>query len=196
MPANLTPQSWLESTKKTWGLVTQLAVFIFGVVGSFLLPPPGWASSGGNETVVRLAQFIVAVLAGLVFLFVQRWRKKKHVRRWVILTITFLALSVVAFFAYQQLLDVRTCKYADQSVAIGTSYTQHAAAYVREHTNSTCESLLADFAGKAEDIWTKESIDRSRYILAGSYILNLPLFTLCIIGVVQALYCNQSKRGR
>lgn len=193
MPSNLTPQSWFESIKKTWGLVTQLAVFIFGVVGSFLLPPPGWASNSGDETVVRLAQFIVAVLVGLVFLLVQRWSKKKHVRRWATLTIIFLALCVSAFFAYQHLLDTRTCKYADQSVVIGTSYTQHAAGYIREKANATCATLLEDFAGKAEDIWNGDSINRSRYILAGAYILNLPLFTVCIIGVVQALSCNQAK---
>jgi hypothetical protein len=196
MPPNVTLKTWLKDTKKTWGLVTQFAVFIFGVVGSFLLPPPGWASSGGNKTVVRLAQFIVAVLVGLIFLLVQRWNKRKHVSRWAIFAILFLALSVSAFFVYQHLLDTRTCQYVNDAVVIGTRYTEHAQSYLRENPNSTCSSLLDDFAGKAEDIWTKDSINQSRYILASTYILNLPLFTICIIAVVQALYCSQAKASR
>lgn len=194
MPAQLTPENWFENIKKTWGLVTQLAVFIFGVIGSFLLPPPGWVSSGGDTTVVRLTQFVVTVLVGLILLLVRKWSKKKHVRRWVVLTVVSLAVSISTFFAYQYLLDTRTCQYADQTIVIGTSYTQHAASYVGENANSTCASLLEDFAGKAEDIWTRDSINTSRYILAGTYVLNLPLFTICIIGVVQALYCSQSRR--
>ena len=193
MSDNLTPQSWFESTKKTWGVVTEFAVFVFGVVGSFLLPPPGWATSGGDTTVVRLGQFIVAVLVGLIFLLVQRWNQRKHVARWAILTIVFLVLSVSAFFAYQHLLDTRTCEYAKQTVVIGTRHTDQAQAYIRENPNLTCTTLLEDFAGEVEDIWTKDSINSSRYILAGSYILTLPLFTICIIAVVQSLYCSQSK---
>jgi len=193
MTANVTPQSLLESTKKTWGLLAEFAVFIFGVVGSFLLPPPGWVPSSGDKTVVRLAQFIVAVLVGLIFLLVQTWNKKKHVASWAIFTVVFLVLSLSAYFGYQHLLDTRTCQYADQAVVIGTRYTEHAESYVGMTPNSTCTSLLQDFAGKADDIWTKDSINKSRYILAGTYILNLPLFTICIIAVVQALYCSQLK---
>ena len=193
MPAKLTPQNWLKSTKKTWAQVTQFAVFILGVVGSFLLPPAGWASSGGNTTLVRLAQFIVAVLVGLIFLLVQRWAKKKHVGRWALLAIVFLALSVSAFFAYQHFLDTRTCPYAGQTIVIGTHYNEHGRLYVSENPNSTCTGLLEDFAGEAEEIWTKDSINKSRYILAGIYILNLPFFTICIIAVVQALSCSQAK---
>ena len=193
MSDTLTPQRWFETTKKTWGVVTEFAVFIFGVVGSFLLPPPGWASSRGDTTVVRLAQFIVAVLVGLIFLLVQKWNRKKHVVRWATFTIVFLVLSVSAISGYQHLLDTHTCEYANQALVIGTRYTEHAQSYVRENPNSTCTTLLEDFAGKAEDIWTKDSINNSRYILAGSYILTLPLFTICIIAVVQALYCSRSK---
>lgn len=193
MPAKLTPQNWLKSTKKTWALVTQFAVFILGVVGSFLLPPPGWVSSDGNKVLVRLAQFIVAVLVGLIFLLVQRWNKQNHVGRWASLAIVFLVLSVSVFFAYQHFLDTRTCEYAGQTVVIGTRYTAPGQSYASENPNSTCTSLLEDFAGEAEDIWAKDSINKSRYILAGIYILNLPLFTICIIAVVQALFLQSIK---
>lgn len=197
MSAKLSPQRWLENTKKTWGFVTQFAVFIFGILGSFLLPPPGWATTSGDQTVVRLGQFVVAVLVGLIFLLVQRWNKKQHVARWVVFTVVFLVLSVAAFFAYQYFLDTRTCRYADQTVVIGTRYTEQAQLYVVEKPNATCTSLLEDAAGQSDDIWTKDSINNSRYVLASIYILNLPLFTICVISVVQAVYCgSREKRKR
>ena len=196
MPARITPQRWLENTRKTWGFVAQFVVFIFGILGSFLLPPPGWATTSGDQRVVRLGQFIVAVLVGLILLLVQRWNKKQHVSRWVLLTVTFLALAIAAFFAYQHLLDTRTCRYAGQTVVIGTRYAEQVKSYLNENPNSTCSSLLEDFAGESEDIWTRESIDCSRYILAGIYIINLPLFTICVIAVVQAIYCGTRERRR
>jgi hypothetical protein len=192
----MTPQTWLTTAKNTWALLMQAAVLILGVAGSFLLPPPGWTSSAGDKTVLRLGQFIVAVLAGLIFLLVQKWNKKKHAGRWAMFTIVFLALSIVAFFVYQQLLDTRTCQYAGQAVVIGTQYTEHARSYLGENPNSTCSSLLDDFGGKADDIWTQDSINKSRYILAGSYILTLPLLTICIIAVIQAVSCSQAKPRR
>src|SRR5262245_51435610 len=132
------------NTRKLWAVMIQFAVFIFGVVGTFLLPPPGWVSAG-NRIVVRLAQFVVAVLVGLIFVLVQKWSARRHVTRWVILTIVCLALSIAAFFVYQRLLDTRTCAYAGQAVVIGTTYTEHAQAYLNENRNSTCSSLLEDF---------------------------------------------------
>lgn len=196
MSTRPTPQSWLESTKRTWSLLTQFAVFILGVVGSFILPPPGWASSGADKTLVRFGQFIVAVLVGLMFLLVQRWNKKKHLGRWVLVALVFLASSISSFFTYQYFRDIRTCQYADQVIVIGAVFTAHGEEYFSENPGSTCTSLLEDHAGVAEEVWTKESINKSHYILGAAYILNLPLLTICMIAVVQAVSCSQSKGRR
>lgn len=198
MTDTLTSQNWLDHTKKIWGLLMQFAVFILGIAGTFLLPPPGWASSSGDKTVVRLGQFIVAVLVGLIFLLVQKWNKKKHTKRWALLTIMFLVLSVGAFFVYQQLLDTRTCQYDGHAVVIGTQYTEATQTYINDESpGATCEKLLKDNpTGTVDEIWTRDSINRSRYVLAGGYISTLPLLTICIIAVVQALYCSQAKPNR
>src|SRR5205814_10470907 len=123
MPSPVTLKSWLSNTKRTWGQITQFAIFILGVVGSFLLPPPGWTSADGSKTIVRFAQFIVTVLVGLIFLLIQRWSKKKYVLHWALLTLVFLALSIAAFFAYQNFWDSRTCQYDRRTVVIVTRFT-------------------------------------------------------------------------
>ena len=189
----MTAQNWLSNIKNTWGQVAQVAVFVLAVLGGFLVSPPGWVTAEGNKTIIRLAHFIVTVLVGLIFLLVQTWNKKKHVRRWIFLTLGCLVGSIVAFFAYQHFLDSRTCQYAQRTVVIGTRYTPHTVAYLNDNPNSTCTTLLGDFGGQVADVWTKDSIDQARYVLAGFYILNLPLFTLCIISLVQALNCAKSK---
>ena len=183
-----TSADWLESVKSTWGLLASFAIFIFGIVGSFVLPPPGWVASGGNTTLINFAKFIVAALAGLILILVHKWNQRTHLTRWTLIAVCSLIFSLLAFFAYQHFLDTRTCKYFDQVAVIGDTYTQHGQSYVRETPNASCSTLLEDFAGKAEDVWTQDSINRSRYVLALAYICCIPLFTICIIAVVQSLY--------
>ena len=189
--------SWLENIKSTWGMLAGFAVFLFGIVGSFVLPPPGWVSSGGEKPLVNLAQFLVTVLAGLILIFVHKWQRKKDLTRWALIAIGSLILLLAAYFSYQHFLDTRTCKYFENSLVIGSVYTQQAQDYVRGAVNSSCSTLLEDFAGKADDVWTQDSINRSRYILALSYILMMPLLVVCVIAVVQSVYClTPGKRGR
>jgi hypothetical protein len=195
MPDNSTPQSWFDSVKKTWSGVAELSIFIFGVVGAFLLPPPGWTSGDGGAGLVRLGQFVVAVLCGLIFVLVRKWNRREHVARWAVVAASFLVLAVAAYFGYQRSLDARTCRYDNQTVVIGSAYTAQAQSYARDVPEATCESLLEDFAGKAEDVWTKDSIRDSRYVLALTFIGVLPLFTVCIIAVVQTLYCLTANKA-
>lgn len=184
-----TSAEWVENIKSTWGLLASFAIFIFGIVGSFVLPPPGWVASGGSTTLINFAKFVVAALAGLILILVHKWNKRNHLARWTLVAIGSLVLSLLAYFAYQHLLDTRTCKYFDEVVVIGGTYTQHAQSYVRGTPNASCSVLLEDFAGKADDVWTQDSINKSRYVLALAYISCIPLFTICIISIVQALYC-------
>jgi len=189
MPKKTDNLSWLENIKSTWGTLAGFALFVFGIVGTFVLPPPGWVTASGDKTLLHLGQFIVAVLSGLVLILVIKWKRKKHLRRWILITLGSLFLSVGSYFAYQHFLDTRTCKYFDELVVIGSSYTQRGSEYVKENASETCSTLLEDFAGKADDIWTPNSINQSRYVLALSYIISIPLFTICLIATVQAVYC-------
>ena len=96
MAGSTTTSSWLKSIKNTWGMLAAFAVFIFGIVGSFVLPPPGWASSSGDKPLVNLAQFVVSVLAGLILIFVHQWQRKKDSKRWALIAIISLTLSLAA----------------------------------------------------------------------------------------------------
>ena len=53
------------------------------------------------------------------------------------------------------------------------------------------DELVNDFTGHTEEIWTRQSIDRRRLVLAAMYVSCLPLFTICLIAVVQAMQSSE-----
>ena len=101
-----------------------------------------------------------------------------------------LAVAVAVFFRYQQLTLAWTGNYAGQRVIVGAVLTPHGQAYTRANPDLSRDQLIMDVAGATEAIWTSESINRRRLILAATYVCCLPLFALCLIAVVQALQCG------
>jgi hypothetical protein len=175
----------------------QGAIWVSGIIGSFLLPPPVGVLKEEHKLWLRLAQFIIAVLVGLLFILKRKWNKKSQVKWWSVISAAALVLSVACFTGYQYLLYSWTCNYNQQSVVIGTDYTPQGAYYVKQNPQGiTCDELVADFAGKVEDIWTKRSINRARLILAGTYISCLPLFTVCLIAVLHAIHVGEPRVRR
>jgi hypothetical protein len=180
---------WLRSTSKSWRSLAQAAVWTCGVIAGFLLPPPVGTSEQQHKIWLRLAQFVVAVLIGLVFVVALKWGRKRHAKYWWVTSFAFLVVSIVSFFIYQYLIDIWTCNYFAEKVVVGTTYTERGRNYVAGNPGIPCDSLLEDFLGRAEQIWERNMIDERRFILAGSYILCLPFVTICLFGVVQAIHC-------
>lgn len=183
-------QRWLQQARKNWLVLAQAGLWMGGILGGFLLPPPVGIAASDEKMWLRLGQFILAVVLGLVFFAARRWSQPRHALRWSGVALLFLAVAVTAFFRYQQLILAWTGRYVGEKAVLGSVYTPQGDAYVQKNPGISCEDLIFDFAGKTEDIWTRESINRRRLILAGTYIACLPLFTICLIAVVQAIQCG------
>lgn len=202
MAAAISIGQWLKRSERSWGTLAQGAVWIMGVVGSFLLPPPLGVESAEDKTWLHFGQFVAAVCIGLIFFGVFRWNRTCHARWWWLTALLALLLAGAAFFRYQQLTYLWTARYVDQKVVVGSEYTQAGRAYLEKNPGLSRDDLLFDFTGRAEDVWTRESIDRRRLKLAALYVASLPLFTLCVIAVVQSLQClragmpRKKRRGR
>lgn len=192
MQPKLKLHSWLTQTRRLWDTAAKSVTWITGIIGPFLLPPPIGASHEEKTIWLQLTVFIVTVLVLLMFVAGQKLNKKHHIRWWGGLSAILLILAIISFVGYQYLSSVRTCKYNNEIVVIGTSYTEQAIHFMSSHKDHSCEYLLDSAAGKAGDIWTKESIDRTRIHLALTYLSCVPLFTLCIIGVIQAVYISET----
>ena len=191
--------SWVQQSRKSWLVLTQGALWLGGIFGSFLLPPPVGVSASDEKIWLRLGQFIIAVVLGLVFLAGRRWNQPRHSLRWGAAALLFLALAVTAFFYYQQLTLNWTCSYVGDKVVIGSTYTPQGLSYTQKNPNISRDDLIFDFSGETDKIWTRESINHRRLILAATYVSCLPLFTICLIAVVQAVQCSgrtAKRRGK
>jgi hypothetical protein len=187
---------WLQSSRKSWLVLTQGGLWIAGILGGFLLPPPVGVSASDEKIWLRLGQFIIAVVLGLVFLAGRKWNQPRHSLRWGGAALLFLAFAVAAFFRYQQLTLSWTANYAGDRVVTGSTFTPQGLAYTQKNPNISGDELINDFAGKTDEIWARESINHRRLILAATYVSCLPLFTICLIAVVQAVQCSSRVAKR
>ena len=177
----------LQKARKTWAVLLHFAAFVTSLIGGFLLP-----IEGSPET-RKFAPVLVAAITGIVFSAIQRTDTKKRSGKWRIIAVTTLLLSISAFLSYGYFKRDLTCTYDRQEVVVGTRYTKRASDYLRENPGMSCERLLADFTGKASDIWTSESINSSRLILESMYLGSVCLITMFLLAVSQAVYANASK---
>src|SRR5947199_9552413 len=93
----------LRQLTKGWSLLLQTAIWFLGTVGSFLLPPPVGISREEDKVWLRLAQFVMAALLGIMFIAAQRWYRKNQLRWWWLLSTALLVFSILGFIWYEYL---------------------------------------------------------------------------------------------
>ena len=182
---------WLQSARKSWLTLTHSALWVGGILGGFLLPPPVGVTAADEKIWLRLGQFIVAVVLGLEILAARRWNQPRHTFRWGAVALLSLVIGVGAFFCYQQLKLVWTATYDKDRVVVGAEFTKQGRIYAEANPKISMDELVNDFTGHTEEIWTRQSIDRRRLVLAAMYVSCLPLFTICLIAVVQAMQSSE-----
>src|SRR5882672_4711748 len=190
MAARSENKKWVQEARKSWLVLAQGGLWVGGILGGFLLPPPVGVSAEDEKIWLRLGQFIIAVVLGLVFFAARRWSQRRHALWWGGGALVFLIIAVAVFFRYQQLTLAWTGHYVGQKVVIGSVYGPQGLSYTQKNPMISCDELIFEFAGATENIWTRESINRRRLILAATYVSCLPLFTICLISVVQSIQCG------
>jgi hypothetical protein len=187
----------LKRFKASFLLLAQTAVWIAATIATFLLPPPV-GTSDQIRVWVRFAQFVITIMIGFALIGALRWKEKRHTLRWAGLSLSFLVLGATAFLAYQFLAMSWTAVYNLRPVVTGSVYTSWGKQYHEQHPDLSPADLLFHAGGKVEQIWTRDSLEQRQFILALFYVAAMPLFTICIMGLVQALQCGiaQSVRRR
>src|SRR5262245_21661978 len=125
--------TFLTSLRQHWQRLTQGAIFIFSVIGAFLVPPPAGVAGSDGKGWLRLAQFVMVVLMGLTVVATYKQRQRNRARRWAITAAACLILAVGAFFDYQYLTSLYTCQYYGQTLVVGSVYTQQGQYYVQQN---------------------------------------------------------------
>jgi hypothetical protein len=196
MAAHSELQKWLQQSRKSWLVLAQAALWLGAILSGFLLPPPVGVLASDEKIWLRLGQFIVAVVLGLVFFAARRWNQSRHALRWCGVALMFLAIAVAVFFRYQQLTLAWTGIYNQEKIVVGSDYTPQGQSYTQKNPKISLDDLIFDFGGEIENVWTHESISRRRLLLAATFESCLPLFTICLIAVLQAIQCGGRKAKR
>jgi hypothetical protein len=175
-----------------WGQIGALG--LGGVLGLFL-PHPVGMEVGGEKSWLRFALLAMVVLPGIGLLAVPRWIEPRHALRWWGLAAGAVIAASVSFFQYQRLLYSWTGEYDGRLLVVGDEYTEQGASYVQSHPQLPLSTLLEDFIGRPEDIWTRRSINRRKQALAAWHASCLPLFTLSALAWLQAMRCREAPVG-
>lgn len=149
-----------------------------------MLAPP--VAMGREPPWWRLAQFVAAVLLALMFVAARRLRSRGPALWWWVALVS-LGLALVAIFGYDHMTRAWSCLYDGSRVIVGSEYTSQGREQRQRDPDVTCERLIADFAGRTEDVWRGEGIRRRESILAAVYVGAVALFTICIVAVVEVI---------
>jgi hypothetical protein len=180
-----------ETTKRlqsTWIILVQVTIWIAAVIAGFLIPPPV-GTMDERQIWVRFAQFFITIIIGFLLLAMLRWKRKKDAIAWAGVSLVFLVLSTTSFFSYQLFAARWSAKYNNESVVIGSTYSPAAREYHNQNPNLTPDDLIMHYAGSLEKIWTRESLQQRRLLLAAMYVVAMPLFTVCLMSILQAIQC-------
>lgn len=184
----------LGSRQGRWLGAAQLGALSLGFLLALLLPPPVGIQLGGERVWLRLGLCAISVLPGAVMLAAPRWGDRRHAMPWWGASGVAMVAAAVVFFQYQRLAYQWTGEYDGRLLVVGSVYTEHGKSYVEKNPDLPLTTLLDDFLGRPEDIWTRASINRRRQILAGLYVSCLPLFLFSAMALVQALRCRLAPR--
>jgi hypothetical protein len=184
--------NFVEYFKKNWGILSALALFIVGILSTFLIEPESYIVS--EKTFSNWGKFVAAIVIGLVLVAVIIFKSRHHTVKWWFTAASMLLLSVVSFFTYQFLRQKWTCICFNDNdpILIGSTLRNPDNDFIKENRDN-CQVLLQGGACKADMVWTKDSRDTNRLILAGMYTVSLPFLITAMMAVVQALFCAQRR---
>lgn len=185
-----TLEGWFNNLRRNWQVLTQCSIWILNLIGGLILQPPVSRYADLSTGMPRsFSQFVVAITAGLVFVAIRIWNTRKDLTKWVFIAILSLIISICGVLFYQLLIDNWTCVFAGEQIVVGDEYSANGKQNVDKFGNQ-CTNLLWKVGGDAEVLWTAAELRRRRFILQLLYVSILPVFTICIIGVLQAISCS------
>ena len=180
-----------SAIRKNWTTLAQVAAGVMTVVATIVAPPP---TPVGTQGIRAFASFVVAILAGIFLLVLRRFRSRAHAAWWAAFAAILLVLTVVDYFWYTNLIDIRTETWHENIIVCGTELRPEIQkVYGSTVPKSRVRELLDDAAGDPQLIWTDQSLRSSKDILSISYLVMVPLIGGCIMATSQIAMCVAPK---
>lgn len=176
--------------RSDWNLLWSLGALFTSVLAGFLQPPPPPSYGSPDEGITRIAQFAVTIVAGLVLVFGTRFRRKKDMIRWAIVSGLCLLIAIGLYITYMQLIDSYTAQYNAARIVIGPQDALQSR--YEDGLPGSIEEVILDHAGNVYEIWDRHSIEERRTRLRCLFLLTLPFFTVSMVSLVLARQCYRS----
>ncbi len=156
-------------------------------LATWLLPLPGALPGEGRSATIAFATVTAAALVTLGAILLRSWRPSAQRPLALVVAGTGVALGAVAFLAGSRIQQSCTAFHDGRPVLIGTQLTPLGVQYRQANPDLPVDAVLDDAAGRAELVWTRESIEQCRLLVSGTYFLWVPMLAVAMFGAGASL---------
>lgn len=151
--------------REKWILLSQLAVWLTGVIFLFVIAPPRLAINEPPSNTEKLTQFAVALLISAMTVLISG-RSSANRRHLAIAGIILLFSGIFLLIMYNFMIDSWTCPYNDGRLVIGGHMTDLAKIYVSHHNGMSDCDVLFDFGNKNLRVWERADLILHKTIIS------------------------------
>jgi hypothetical protein len=184
----------LNRLQQHWAVLAQIAAWLAGLVGAFLLAPPKlWPRAEDVGPWLHLSQFLIAIMVGLIF--VRPGGRPRNAGRWRWIAIAAVVAGLVLFVAYQVLRPSWTCSYLGETVIQGGTNSPAAQEFLAGHAGAPCWLLIAAALGKTTDLWPMSELITRYILLCAVYTFAMLSFSAAVMATITFVRGGASADG-
>jgi hypothetical protein len=176
----------LEQAKADLGQLLQFGVWLVALIVLFVVEPPPLSRTSGTPAFVHAAGFVAAIVIALLLVATRKAGRRPTALWWAALTV--LAASVAMFFTYLSLTAAWTCDYdGNGPVVIGGELLAEAKREMQYLGQSGCAAMIADSAGRTEELWPRSELVFRQLALAGCFMATVLGFAAAAVLAIEAM---------
>ncbi|MGC4035702.1 MAG: hypothetical protein QM764_07045 [Chitinophagaceae bacterium] len=176
--------------------IWSLSLAIFVLLSDFIIPPNiDLNTAEGEIDYVMLSKFIVCGIVLVLIVPFYIYNKKRHVRIWLILSVSFLIISLGLLLVYFDIRNEVTTydRYKQKRFVSGNTLlpiVQKAVDSLKSIDNRILSrQAILESAGSPGDIWPFIEIERNSRRLLLVYVTTFACFSLFLLFGLQSTYC-------
>lgn len=189
--------------KKRIDFLIQFVIWLFSIIGIFIIPPPVDDLISESNIWFRFSQLIVALSTGLLILPILHYRTKKYALTWWFISAGLSIISIFLLYTYNSTItnytmQIKLDENTEVRIVIGNDYTTEAKRIISSEGKISNRELIDYFLDeeikdRIEKIWYPRDIKNNRFKILLLYILNALMISIFLISVTQSITCYNSK---
>lgn len=191
--------------------ISQTSVWILSMIEVFIKPPYG---NLDNTAWIYFSKFLMWVIIGLMFFPFKKWKKRKYIKKWLLISIFLLIAVVGSFYVYEDTINEKTIEINSKILPDSIKDDSRTIKFVvgnvlndslilnqelEEGRKISVEEFIEDYidepiiADRIYYLWNRSEVESNSYKLIFLYALNLCLIALLIMCVLHYIQCSKSR---